>query len=140
MKSSASCICRSRIRPRTSTAATVRANNLFGDSLVCVELKTGQRKWHYQIVHHPIWDYDMPAAPLLADIVVNGKPVKAVAQATKQGWGCYVFDSRDRAAGVADRREAGSADGRARRKDGNRPSRSRANHRPIRAMACSRAI
>src|SRR5438093_7414353 len=66
-------------------------NNLFGDSLVCLDLKTGQRKWHYQIVHHPIWDYDMPAAPLLADIVVDGKPVKAVAQATKQGL-LYVFD------------------------------------------------
>jgi quinoprotein glucose dehydrogenase len=66
-------------------------NNLFGDSLVCVDLKTGQRKWHFQIVHHPIWDYDMPAAPLLADIVVNGKPIKAVAQATKQGI-LYVFD------------------------------------------------
>jgi quinoprotein glucose dehydrogenase len=66
-------------------------NNLFGDSLVCVDLKTGQRKWYYQIVHHPIWDYDMPAAPLLMDINVNGKPIKAVAQATKQGM-LYVFD------------------------------------------------
>src|ERR1700756_3181121 len=66
-------------------------NNLFGDSIVCVDLKTGQRKWHFQIVHHPIWDLDMPAAPLLADIVVDGKPVKAVAQATKQGL-LYVFD------------------------------------------------
>jgi quinoprotein glucose dehydrogenase len=66
-------------------------NNLFGDSLVCVDLKTGQRKWYFQIVHHPIWDYDMPAAPLLADINVNGKPIKAVAQATKQGL-LYVFD------------------------------------------------
>jgi len=66
-------------------------NNLYGDSIVCVDLKTGQRKWHFQIVHHPIWDYDMPAAPLLADINVNGKPIKAVAQATKQGL-LYVFD------------------------------------------------
>src|SRR5215510_9958791 len=66
-------------------------NNLFGASIVCPDLKTGQRKWHYQIVHHPRWDYDMPAAPLLADIVVDGKPVKAVAQATKQGI-LYVFD------------------------------------------------
>ena len=66
-------------------------NNLFGDSLVCVDLKTGQRKWHYQIVHHPIWDLDMPAAPLLMDIVVDGKPIKAVAQATKQGF-LFVFD------------------------------------------------
>jgi quinoprotein glucose dehydrogenase len=66
-------------------------NNLFGDSLVCVDLKTGQRKWHYQIVHHPIWDLDMPAAPLIVDINVDGKPIKAVAQATKQGL-LYVFD------------------------------------------------
>src|SRR5216117_179123 len=66
-------------------------NNLFGDSLVCVDLKTGQRKWYFQLVHHPIWDFDMPAAPLLADINVNGKPVKAVAQATKQGF-LFVFD------------------------------------------------
>src|SRR5580765_7151050 len=66
-------------------------NNLFGDSLVCVDLKTGVRKWHFQIVHHPIWDYDMPAAPILLDINVNGKPIKAVAQATKQGM-LYVFD------------------------------------------------
>jgi quinoprotein glucose dehydrogenase len=66
-------------------------NNLFGDSLVCVDLKTGQRKWYFQIVHHPIWDLDMPAAPLLMDIVVDGKPIKAVAQATKQGF-LFVFD------------------------------------------------
>ena len=66
-------------------------NNLYGDSLVCVDLKTGQRKWHFQIVHHPIWDYDMPAAPILLDINVDGKPIKAVAQATKQGM-LYVFD------------------------------------------------
>ena len=91
-------------------------NNLFGDSLVCVDLKTGQRKWHFQIVHHPIWDYDMPAAPLLADIIVNGKPIKAVAQATKQGLPLRVR-SRDRPAGVADRRAAGAADRRARRED-----------------------
>src|ERR1051325_2178307 len=66
-------------------------NNLYGDSLVCVDLKSGQRKWFYQIVHHPIWDYVMPAAPLLMDINVNGKQIKAVAQATKQGM-LYVSD------------------------------------------------
>src|SRR6186713_2567607 len=54
-------------------------NNLFSESLVCVDLKTGQRKWHYQIVHHAIWDYDLSSAPILLDINVNGKPVKAVA-------------------------------------------------------------
>jgi len=58
-------------------------NNLFGDTLVCVDLKTGQRKWHFQIAHHPIWDYDLSSAPLLADINVNGKAIKAVALPTK---------------------------------------------------------
>jgi quinoprotein glucose dehydrogenase len=66
-------------------------NNLFGESLVCVDLATGQRKWHYQLVHHPLWDMDISSGPLLADIVVNGRPVKAVAQPTKQGF-LYVFD------------------------------------------------
>src|SRR5229473_1543375 len=54
-------------------------DNLYGESLVCVDLKTGVRKWHFQFVHHPIWDYDMSSAPLLMDIVVDGKPIKAVA-------------------------------------------------------------
>jgi len=66
-------------------------NNLFGESLVCVDLKTGQRKWHYQIVHHPIWDYDLSSAPLLADITVNGRAIKAVALPTKEAF-LYVFD------------------------------------------------
>jgi len=66
-------------------------NNLFGESLVCVDLKTGQRKWHFQIVHHPIWDYDLSSAPLLADINVDGKAIKAVALPTKEGF-LYVFD------------------------------------------------
>jgi quinoprotein glucose dehydrogenase len=66
-------------------------NNLFGESLVCVDLKTGERKWHYQLVHHPLWDMDISSAPILADITVNGRPVKAVAQPTKQGF-LYVFD------------------------------------------------
>jgi quinoprotein glucose dehydrogenase len=66
-------------------------NNLFAESLLAVDLKTGKRKWHYQLVHHGIWDHDIPCAPILADLTVNGKPVKAVAQATKQGW-VYVFD------------------------------------------------
>ena len=66
-------------------------DNLFGDSLVCVDLKTGQRKWHYQIVHHPIWDFDLSSAPILADINVDGKAIKAVALPTKQAF-LYVFD------------------------------------------------
>ena len=66
-------------------------NGLFGESLVAVDLKTGQRKWHYQLVHHGIWDMDIPDAPILVDITVNGRPVKAVAQPTKQAF-LYVFD------------------------------------------------
>ncbi len=66
-------------------------NNLFGDSLVCVDLRTGVRKWHYQIVHHPIWDFDLSSAPILADINVNGKAIKAVALPTKEAY-LYVFD------------------------------------------------
>src|SRR5437016_2790684 len=66
-------------------------DNLFGETLVCVDLKTGERKWHFQLVHHALWDMDISSAPILADITVDGKPVKAVAQPTKQGF-LYVFD------------------------------------------------
>jgi quinoprotein glucose dehydrogenase len=66
-------------------------NGLFGETLVAVDLKTGQRKWHYQLVHHGIWDMDIPCAPILADITVNGRTIKAVAQPTKQAF-LYVFD------------------------------------------------
>ena len=66
-------------------------DNLFGDSLVCVDLKTGKRKWHYQFVHHPIWDFDISSAPILLDLNVNGKAIKAVTVPTKQVW-MYTFD------------------------------------------------
>src|SRR5258707_14320436 len=66
-------------------------NNLFGDTLVCVDIKTGQRKWHFQIAHHPIWDYDLSSAPILLDINVGGKPIKAVALPSKEAF-LYVFD------------------------------------------------
>ena len=66
-------------------------NGLFGESLVCLDARTGKRVWHFQMVHHGLWDYDLPAAPNLIDIRVNGKPVKAVAQVSKQGF-VYVFD------------------------------------------------
>ncbi|MBV8729540.1 MAG: PQQ-binding-like beta-propeller repeat protein, partial [Acidobacteriia bacterium] len=61
-------------------------DNLFAESLVCVDLKTGKRKWHFQIVHHPIWDYDLSSAPILADINVNGKAIKAVALPSKESF------------------------------------------------------
>lgn len=64
---------------------------LFGESLVALDLYTGERRWHFQLVHHGIWDYDIPCASILADIKVNGKVIKAVAQPSKQAW-VYVFD------------------------------------------------
>ena len=66
-------------------------NGLFGESMVALDLKTGQRKWHYQLVHHGIWDFDIPCAPMLIDITINGRTVKALAQPTKQGI-LYTFD------------------------------------------------
>ncbi len=68
-----------------------RGDNLFSDSLVCVNAQTGERVWHFQIVHHDLWDYDLPAAPILADITVDGRSIKAVVQLTKQGF-AFVFD------------------------------------------------
>ncbi len=66
-------------------------DGLYGESLVCIEAATGGKIWHYQLVHHGLWDYDPPAAPNLIDITVGGKRVKAVAQVTKQAF-VYVFD------------------------------------------------
>ncbi len=66
-------------------------DGLFGESIVAVDLHTGERRWHYQLVHHGIWDFDIPSAPILADLVVEGRPVQALIQPTKQSW-LYVFD------------------------------------------------
>jgi len=66
-------------------------NDLFGDSIVCLDINTGKMKWYYQVTHHPIWDYDMSSPPLVADITVDGKPVKAVAVPSKQA-NLYMFD------------------------------------------------
>ena len=66
-------------------------NNLFAESIVAVDLKTGVRKWHFQQVHHGLWDHDNSSASLLIDATINGQPRKLVAQPTKQGW-LYVFD------------------------------------------------
>ena len=66
-------------------------NALFAESLVAVDLKTGKRKWHFQMVHHGIWDYDATGAPLLVDTMIDGKLRKIVAQPSKQGF-LYVFD------------------------------------------------
>ncbi len=71
-------------------------DNLFTQSVVALDASTGERVWHFQMIHHGVWDYDTPAAPNLMDIVVDGRPIKAIAQVTKQGF-TYVFD---RATGV----------------------------------------
>jgi glucose dehydrogenase len=66
-------------------------DNLFSQSIVCVDAKTGERIWHYQLSHHDLWDYDPPTAPILVDITVDGRPVKAAVQLTKQAF-AFVFD------------------------------------------------
>ena len=66
-------------------------DNLFAQSVVCLDAETGERIWHFQLVHHPVWDWDPPAAPTLIDIDVDGRPIEAVAQVTKQGF-LFVLD------------------------------------------------
>lgn len=65
--------------------------NLFAESIVCLDANTGERKWHYQLVHHGLWDYDPPSPPNLVTVNVNGKRIDAVVQLTKMGF-VYVFD------------------------------------------------
>src|SRR5688500_15389180 len=66
-------------------------DNLFAESVVALDVATGKRVWHFQTVHHGLWDYDNPAAPNLLDITIDGKRIKALAQITKQGF-VYTFD------------------------------------------------
>jgi len=66
-------------------------NGLFGETLVALDLNTGKRLWHYQFIHHGIWDWDIPCAPILTDVTVNGRRIKAISQPTKQAW-IYAFD------------------------------------------------
>ena len=83
--------------------------NLFAESLVCLDAATGIRKWHFQIVHHGLWDYDLPAAPMLTTLTQNGRRIDAVVQLTKQGV-AFVFDRVSRRAGLADRGTGGCAE------------------------------
>lgn len=66
-------------------------DNLFSTSLIALNASTGERAWHYQLVHHDIWNYDTPTAPVLLDLTIDGQPVKAIAQSTKQGF-VYAFN------------------------------------------------
>ena len=68
-----------------------KGDNLFAESVVAVDVDTGERIWHFQTVHHGVWDYDLPAAPTLVDITVDGRAIKAIAVISKQGF-TYVFD------------------------------------------------
>ncbi len=68
-----------------------KGDNLFAESIVALDVETGERVWHFQAVHHGVWDYDFPAAPTLLNLTVDGRPVKALAQISKQGF-AYVFD------------------------------------------------
>jgi len=68
-----------------------KGDGLFAESLVCLDARTGERKWHFQTTHHGVWDYDLPAAPALLDVTIDGKPRKIAAQISKQGF-MYVFD------------------------------------------------
>ena len=66
-------------------------DNLFAESLICVESRTGERVWHFQAIHHGLWDYDLPAMPVLGDITVDGRRIRAVMQVSKQAF-TYVLD------------------------------------------------
>ena len=66
-------------------------DNLFADSILALDIKTGERRWHFQTVHHDIWDWDLPCAPILTDITVDGRTIQALAQPTKQGF-IFVLD------------------------------------------------
>ena len=66
-------------------------DNLFSETLIAVDVETGEREWHFQAVHHGLWDYDFPTHPNLVDVVVDGRPIQAIAQVSKQGF-VYVFD------------------------------------------------
>src|SRR5258708_20544334 len=72
-------------------------SNLFGNSVVCVDLETGKRIWHYQITHHDIWNYDLPSAPALVNMTVDGRPVKDIGIAPPR----QLHERLDRATGVA---------------------------------------
>ena len=73
------------------TGADRLGDNLFSETLIAVDVETGQRVWHFQAVHHGLWDYDFPTHPNLVDVTVDGRGIKAIAQASKQGF-VYAFD------------------------------------------------
>ena len=132
-------ICRSSCRPATTTAAIVPATTCSARASSRVDLKTGKRKWHYQLVHHGIWDMDIPCAPILVDITVNGRTDQGGRAADQAGVALRVR-SRDRPAGLADRRAAGARKATCRASGTRRRSRFRPSRRPSIARACRSTI
>ena len=110
-------------------------NGLYGDSLVAVDLNTGKLSWYFQLIHHEVWDYDMSSAPLLMDINVDGKPVKAVAAADQDGLS-LCLRPRDRQTGLADARAQGREGQRAWRMVFAHPADPHPNRAPMPAPAC----
>jgi outer membrane protein assembly factor BamB len=80
--------------------------NLFGNSLVALDVDTGRRKWHFQAVHHDIWDYDLPSPPGLLDVTIGGESVPALAIAGKTG-SLYLLNRHRRTTGAGQRRTGG---------------------------------
>ena len=88
--------------------STKRAGaNLFTDAILALSLEDGRLQWYYQQVHHDVWDYDNGQQPILFDMRVDGEPVKALAQANKNGWLLYP-EPGNRRAGPSDHRNAGA--------------------------------
>ena len=108
--------------------------NLFGSSLVALDARTGKRLWHFQMVHHDLWDFDGNAAPQLTTIRHNGRNRDIVALAGKTGW-LYVFDRVTRRTDLADRRTAGSTSPICRVKKPGRHSRFPQIRRPLRSRS-----
>ena len=94
-------------RPTITTAPIGSGANLFANCLLALDARTGKRLWHFQMVHHDLWDYDTTAAPQLITVRHEGKPIDVVAQSTKQGF-LYRLRSRDGETSVADRGTAGA--------------------------------
>ena len=90
-QSAALCSCRSPRPPPITYGGDRKGAGLFGDSLVALDASTGKRLWHFQTVHHNLWDYDLPAQPALVQVRQDGKLIDAVAQVTKTGF-TFVFD------------------------------------------------
>ena len=86
-----------------------KGDNLYAESLVCVDAATGKRIWHFQMVHHGLWDYDLPAAPNLVDIVVDGKAIKSRRAGVQTGISLCVRPAHGRT-GLANRRAPSAAE------------------------------